>query len=322
MLVGLAIAIHAIEPLNPSIVGPLIENLGWSGMLAYVLYSLSVFVLLGTAWLLVMGERWRYLPAFVWARLLREAAADLLPFSQIGGIVVGADSLIARGLSGASVYAAMTADLTTEMVSQALFTMLGIGVLALGWTGMTSTPLLSLIAISLAVIAAITFVARSAPTWIPTIAPIVLARSAPRALQIVNDMSFRLGEMYARRARMVRIDRTEFHRLDAERDRRLDRLALDRLGHSLDARAVARSDHLRASQRGVHGTGRHRRPGSGLRAGRSPVRLADRIRADHRPRQALQGSGDRIAHVDRLADDSDTRPRGRDETLEISTFDV
>jgi len=202
-LIGLALAAHAIEPLSLATIGRLIDNLGWPGFLAYVFYSLLLFVVLGAAWLLVMSERWSYLPAFVWARMLREAASDLLPFSQIGGVVVGADSLIARGLPGASVYAAMTADLTTELVSQALFTILGIGAFAFARLDMSDTPLLSAIFVSVIVIALVAVAARSAPRWIPAIAPKLLERLAPDALTTINDMAVQLGRMYGRRARML-----------------------------------------------------------------------------------------------------------------------
>ncbi len=201
-LVGLAIAVHAIAPLSTTTITHLLDGLGWPGFLTYVFCSLLVFVVLGAAWLVVMGAPWSELPAFVWARMLREAASDLLPFSQIGGIVEGADSLIARGLPGASVYASMTADLTTEMVSQVLFTLLGIGLFAFTWLGVTDTPWLSAIAVGLVVIALIAVAARTAPTWIPVIAPKLLERLAPNALATVNDMAVQLGQMYGRHARM------------------------------------------------------------------------------------------------------------------------
>ena len=46
--------------------------------------------LLGSAWW-VVGERPRpaQLPAFVWARMTRDAGAELLPFSHVGGLVIG-----------------------------------------------------------------------------------------------------------------------------------------------------------------------------------------------------------------------------------------
>ena len=60
------------------------QRIGWSGGLIYCLYSLGLFVVLGAAWLAsTPDEPWRRTLVFAWARLIREAVADLLPFSQI-----------------------------------------------------------------------------------------------------------------------------------------------------------------------------------------------------------------------------------------------
>jgi len=88
-------------------------------------------VLLGAAWLSAApGEPAGRLRLFTWARLVREAVADLLPFSQIGGLIVGTRVLAAHGVPRARVYASMIADITTEMASQLLFTLFGLATMA------------------------------------------------------------------------------------------------------------------------------------------------------------------------------------------------
>ncbi len=64
-------------------------------------------------------------------RCAREAASDLLPFSQIGGLVIGARVLLKGGIASTRVYAGMIVDLTTEMLAQLLFTLFGLGVLSM-----------------------------------------------------------------------------------------------------------------------------------------------------------------------------------------------
>jgi putative membrane protein len=202
-MIGLVVALGTIEPLGLVAIGRCLESIGWIGFLLYGLYSLSIFVVIGAAWLMVMGERWRWLPAFVWARVLREAASDLLPFSQIGGIVVGADSLIARGLAGASVYAAITADLATELASQALFTLLGIGLFTTAWLGRADGSLRSAAIVSVVGMALIGVIARLAPRWLPRVAPMILRGVMPGSLAAVNEVALRLGQMFSRRARVL-----------------------------------------------------------------------------------------------------------------------
>lgn len=107
------------------------RRLGWVGGAVYLLYSMVVFAVLGAAWWTVArGEPPRRIALFAWARMVREAAADLLPFSQLGGLIYGARTLTAAGVPGARVTASMAADMTTEMASQALFTLFGLATTA------------------------------------------------------------------------------------------------------------------------------------------------------------------------------------------------
>ena len=107
------------------------RRIGWGGAILYWLYSFIVFPLLGAAWLTAApGEPARHIGLFSWARLVREAVADLLPFSQIGGLVVGTRVLTAHGVARPRVYASMIADITTEMASQLLFTLFGLAAMA------------------------------------------------------------------------------------------------------------------------------------------------------------------------------------------------
>ena len=88
-LLGFAAAIWAFRSAGIHNILAVGSRLGLVGFLLYFSYSLGVFVLLGCAWLAAAGEPLERLGLFTRARLLREAAADLLPFSQIGGITLG-----------------------------------------------------------------------------------------------------------------------------------------------------------------------------------------------------------------------------------------
>ncbi|MDQ2878536.1 MAG: lysylphosphatidylglycerol synthase domain-containing protein [Pseudomonadota bacterium] len=106
-------------------------RIGPAGLLFFCLYSLALFGLLGGAWLAAArDEPPRGLWAFAWARMLREAVSDLLPFSQIGGIVVGTRSLLLARLPAPRVYASLVVDLTTEMAAQLVFTLFGLAMMA------------------------------------------------------------------------------------------------------------------------------------------------------------------------------------------------
>ena len=131
-VVGLGIAAATVGSVGLHHVLGAMAAIGWVGMAAFVLWSGGVLGLLGMAWVAVApGQSVGRVALFVWARTTREAATDILPFSQLGGLVVGARTLAAFGVPQPVIYASMIADLTTEMAAQLLFTLAGVAVLLL-----------------------------------------------------------------------------------------------------------------------------------------------------------------------------------------------
>jgi putative membrane protein len=84
------------------------------------------------AWWVVTRADWPgSFPAFVKARLLREAVNDLLPVAQLGGPLAGARLLTLGGAPGLPVAASLFVDLTLEVSSELAFALMGIALLAL-----------------------------------------------------------------------------------------------------------------------------------------------------------------------------------------------
>ena len=131
-LIGLAVAAFTTGIVGARQVFEAMAAIGWLGMAVFTLWSIGVLTLLGLAWIAVApGEGPGRIGLFIWARTTREAATDVLPFSQLGGLVVGARTLTAAGVAEPTVYASMIADLTTEMAAQLLFTLAGVAMLLL-----------------------------------------------------------------------------------------------------------------------------------------------------------------------------------------------
>uniref|UniRef100_UPI0035C9EF8D lysylphosphatidylglycerol synthase domain-containing protein n=1 Tax=uncultured Sphingomonas sp. TaxID=158754 RepID=UPI0035C9EF8D len=129
-IIGLAVAVGTVGSIGFTQVAAAMASIGWIGMAAFVAWSGGVLGLLGMAWIAVArGQPAERLWLFVWARTTREAATDILPFSQLGGLVVGARTLAAFGVPQPVIYASMIADLTTEMAAQLIFTLCGVAVL-------------------------------------------------------------------------------------------------------------------------------------------------------------------------------------------------
>lgn len=179
-------------------------RIGPAGFIAFCLWTGAIFVLLGSAWLAsAPGEPARRLGHFIWARMLREAVADLLPFSQLGGIVIGTRSLILAGAPAARVYAALIVDLTTEMGAQLVFTLFGLAIMAsLLVAGPAAAQLRPLIlggtAVMTATIALFFFAQKPALVLAERIAGHFLPESAVQIGELGNE----LAATYAYRARV------------------------------------------------------------------------------------------------------------------------
>ncbi len=129
-LIGFAIAAWTMGAVGARQVLQSMAAIGWLGMTVFTLWSVGVLTLLGLAWYAVAPDQTPgRIALFIWARTTREAATDVLPFSQLGGLVVGARTLAAGGVPEPTIYASMIADLTTEMAAQILFTLAGIAML-------------------------------------------------------------------------------------------------------------------------------------------------------------------------------------------------
>jgi glycosyltransferase 2 family protein len=131
-LLGLALAIYLVAYTGIGAVFSAVVAVGWSGFALLCLYALGLFAVLGCAWYVLLPESsLANLRVFVWARMVREAATDVLPFSQLGGIVLGARAVILHGVPDPLVYSSTIVDVTTEMLAQIAYVALGILILDL-----------------------------------------------------------------------------------------------------------------------------------------------------------------------------------------------
>jgi len=131
-LLGIALTVYLVMYAGIGAVFAAVGAVGWGGFGLLCLYGLGLFIILGGAWYVL-------LPAsppvsartFIWARMVRDAASDVLPFSQLGGIVLGARVGILNGVPNALVYASTVVDVTTEMLAQIAYVALGLVILDL-----------------------------------------------------------------------------------------------------------------------------------------------------------------------------------------------
>jgi glycosyltransferase 2 family protein len=105
-------------------------SVGFSGFATVCAWQLVLFAVLGLCWfvLLPASPRWRLWVA-VWARMVRDAAGGLLPFSLVGGFVLGARAMTLHEVSWPVATASTVVDLTTEFVAQIGFVLIGMLIL-------------------------------------------------------------------------------------------------------------------------------------------------------------------------------------------------
>lgn len=126
-LLGLAIAAYLILTIGVSPVVQAVMRVGIGGFAVICAYALGLVVLLAGGWrVLLPGEAGARMSTFVIGRQIRDSASDVLPFSQFGGIVIGARATILRGLDAPTAFASAIADVTTELMAQIVFIAVGV----------------------------------------------------------------------------------------------------------------------------------------------------------------------------------------------------
>jgi glycosyltransferase 2 family protein len=125
LLAGLALAVFVVMHIGVAQVFDAVTRVGWAGFLLILLAAMPMIALLALAWRSLVG---RLAPFWVFfaSRQLRDSATDLLPFTQIGGVVIGARAGILGGIPAIKAYSSTVVDITAELVAQVAFTILGL----------------------------------------------------------------------------------------------------------------------------------------------------------------------------------------------------
>jgi putative membrane protein len=140
LLAGLALAVFLVFHIGIGQVLDAAGRVGWGGFALICVAGLGVEACLGTAWYALLFRHhvaWRILVA---ARQLRDSASDLLPFTQVGGMVIGARAGVLGGVRVPLAFASMMVDVTAELMGQIAFIVVGllIGITQLRASGTTA----------------------------------------------------------------------------------------------------------------------------------------------------------------------------------------
>lgn len=150
-LAGLAGAAYLIFRVGFHSILDSVVSVGWSGFALLCLYSLANFTLLGFAWLaLAPPANAARAAIFCWGRAVRDSAGDVLPFSQFGGMVIGARAVMLRGIATPMAFGSTIVDVTMEMIAQIAFILAGLAILLAELPDVRSTSMVRIVAIGIA----------------------------------------------------------------------------------------------------------------------------------------------------------------------------
>ena len=127
-LAGVAAILALLATYDAGAVWDATSAIGWPGFAALLGWQAVLFLVLGLAWRAVLPG-----PAatLVWGRMVRDAATTCLPFSPVGGYVIGARALTLHGVAWPRAAAGTVLDVTAEIAAQLLFTLAGAAILLL-----------------------------------------------------------------------------------------------------------------------------------------------------------------------------------------------
>jgi glycosyltransferase 2 family protein len=202
---GLCLALYFVIHIGFGTVLSAVGRVGLGGFGLLCLYGLAMSLLLAAAWFVLLPRGGgKYFGVFVWARLVREAASDLLPFSSIGGIALGARAAILHRVPAPLAFASTIVDVTTELLAQIAFIALGLAIVS---KRAPQTPFSAsldrfvLIGLALAIIAGAVLLALQ--RYGHRLTAQIAARLLPRAAAQTAAVGAMLDAIHATRARVA-----------------------------------------------------------------------------------------------------------------------
>lgn len=129
-LAGIGLGVWLVAYYGLPEVGEAFLAVGWSGLAAICVVHLISLVLCALAWrVLIIDGRPAVFQSCLSARWLRDGIGNVLPIFPAAGEVIAARELTLSGVPAGVAGASTIVDMTAEMVSQLLFTVLGLGLL-------------------------------------------------------------------------------------------------------------------------------------------------------------------------------------------------
>ncbi len=177
LVLGVAAVAATVVYAGAGAVAHAVASLRIRGVLLLVLVHLPIVTLMGAAWWLASGsDPPASLSRFVWARLVRDAAGELLPFLQLGGVLFGVRALgRGRAITVGAVSAGI--DGVIELIAKVPYALAALlALLTLAPQSRLTRPLALALAATVIVVAMLLIARRSLAAYLEAMARAVSAR--------------------------------------------------------------------------------------------------------------------------------------------------
>jgi glycosyltransferase 2 family protein len=177
-----------------------LDAIGWGGFIAITAYQLALKPVLGLAWWVIVPPPQGRLRIYVWGRIVRDSASEVLPLSQIGGFVMGARAATLLGLPMTLALASTIADVTVEIMAQLGYTALGLALLTrLHPEARLIYPVAVGIALAIVGVLGFVLVQRRGTATLETLGQRIASRWLPDVAARAQPMQGALDTIYAAR---------------------------------------------------------------------------------------------------------------------------
>ncbi len=205
VLAGIAIITALVIYFGAGEVLRALTSVSLPGFAAYIAAQLVITAGLALSWrMLLRGRMKGSFWLLVWGRLVRDATGEFLPFSQVGGYVLGARVISLGGVDPADAAASTMADITTEFLAEIAF--IGIGLACLAELVPSSKLLLPVgagLAVAVAMGIGLVLVQRGGNRTFRSLASRIAGRAAAGVALQADRLQASLDNMYGDTGRFV-----------------------------------------------------------------------------------------------------------------------
>ena len=205
LLVGVAAATGLVAWFNAGAILATLIAIGWGGFVLICGFHFCLIAINSVAWHVltpdVAPRRW---PIFVWARLVRTAAAEVLPLSQLGGPAAGIRLAILHGVPAGIAAAAVIVDVAIEFLTQLAYAVIGLLLLV---TARPATDLLvpaaAWIVMAAGLCGAFLLAQRRGSRLLERFEPLIARHFSDALPGKIESVTAALGRIHADRRRLV-----------------------------------------------------------------------------------------------------------------------